>query len=99
MTKTEYDYTRMIQQMDDLQKKIAQKKVLLDKERDEMIIEAIHEIDITREQGLMLARILKNGENLETILNLTPKDETPIRKRRARRKKNMKESEEIQNEE
>ena len=50
MTKNESDYAKMLKQMDDLQRKLSEKKELLDKERDEQIIKAIHEIDITREQ-------------------------------------------------
>ncbi len=75
MTKNESDYAKMLKQMDDLQRKLSEKKELLDKERDEQIIKAIHEIDITREQGYALAKILLNEENLDIILGLKPKEE------------------------
>ena len=84
MTKDELEYERMLKQMDELQKKLSDKKDVLDKERDEAIIKAIHEINITREQGVALAEILKNEDNFETIMKLMPKAEERTAKKRKR---------------
>ena len=80
MSKDELEYEKMLKQMEELQKKLSDKKKVLDKERDDAIIDAIHEIDITREQGYELARIIKYKGNIEAILKLTPKEE-PVTKR------------------
>lgn len=98
MTKDELDYERMLKQMEDLQKKLANKKDILDKERDAAIIRAIHEIDITREQGFLLANILSNGENLESILKLSPKVEEKPKKTKIKLNKIPKETIEVESE-
>lgn len=98
MTKDELDYERMLKQMEDLQKKLANKKDILDKERDAAIIRAIHEIDITREQGFLLANILSNGENLESILKLSPKVEEKPKKTKIKLNKIPKETVEVESE-
>jgi len=99
MTKKELELEKLLSQRDEIQKKIDAIMEDLNKERDDLIIGAIHEIGITREQGHELANILRNKSNLETILNLVPKDETPEKKRRKRTNKNIMESEEIKDEE
>lgn len=100
MTKDELDYERMLKQMEELQKKLSDKKSILDKERDEAIIKAVHKINITREQGFALAGILSNEDNFDTIMKLLPKaEEKPVRKRRSKVNPTIKESEEMKDEE
>ncbi len=93
MTKKELELEKMLDQQKELQKKIDQAMDDLNKERDDLILGAIHEIDITREQGYELANILRNKDNLETILKLAPKLEKSERKRRKRMSRTNTESE------
>lgn len=97
MTKDEQEYEKLLKKMDKLKQQISDKKDILDKERDEAIIKAVHEINITREQGFRLANVISNEENLESILNLRPKEvEKPVKRTRTRK---VKEREEIIDEE
>ena len=99
MSKDELEYEKMLKQMEELQKKLSDKKKALDKERDDVIIDAIHEVDITREQGYELARIIKYKGNIETILKLTPKEEPVTKRGRKPKAVTTIESEEIDYEE
>ena len=56
--------------MEELQKRMANKKELLDKERDDAIIGAIRKVNASREQGLKLANLVQDKESFETIMRL-----------------------------
>ena len=86
MTKKELDYERMLKQMNDLQEKLAKSKESLDKERDELVVTALHETAITREQGFKIARLIGDPECLEMILKIEPRVEEKVVKKRGRRK-------------
>ncbi|MGN0249171.1 MAG: hypothetical protein ACI4C0_07735 [Lachnospiraceae bacterium] len=99
MTKNEYDYERMLKQMEELQKKMTEKKEILDKERDEAIIQSIHEKNISREQGILLAKLIRDEKCFETIMKMEPEAEKRIMKKQPMVKKEpiseKKESEDI----
>jgi len=97
MTKDELDYERLLKQMDELQKKIANKKEILDRERDEAILAAIRKNNVTREQGFALAKILEVENSVDRILELLPPaEEKSVRKRKVM--ESLKEREEQNNE-
>lgn len=70
MTKNEYDYKRMLRQYEEIKKKMDEKKEALDKERDEVIIDAVRKVNASREQGFKLASLIADKESFETIMGL-----------------------------
>ena len=72
MTRNEYDYKRLEKQLLALKKKMDEKKEVIDKERDEMIISAVHEINISHEQAAILSKLIKDKKCFDEILKLDP---------------------------
>jgi len=102
MTKDELEYERMLKQMSELQKKIADKKALLDKERDEAVIRALTENGVTREQGFKIASLIGDPTCFDVIMDMEPSiAERVIKKRKVKpneETKAIKESEEKEDE-
>lgn len=94
MTKDEQDYMKMQQQLLQLQEKMKQKKEILDKERDDEIIKAIREIDLPREDGFKLARLIEDRKSLEAIMKMEPQAATVKRKIKLNKESEEKKDEE-----
>ena len=94
MTKDEQDYMKMQQQLLQLQEKMKQKKEILDKERDDEIIKAIREVDLPREDGFKLARLIEDRKSLEAIMMMEPQAATVKRKIKLNKESEEKKDEE-----
>lgn len=82
MTRNEQEYNKMLKKMEELQKKLDDKKEELEKERDMIVVKAMQESHITREEGAKLAKLIGDERMFAKIMAMAPEVEERIVKKR-----------------
>lgn len=70
MTKKEKDYLKYLELVEEYKRKAGQMKEALDQERDALVLHALKTMEITRAQGEKLARLIRNKESFEKIMEM-----------------------------
>lgn len=86
MTKAEQSLQRVRDQIAKLQKKEKELKDIVDAERDDLVVKAMHEIDITREEAIKLARLIGDPRFFERVMELDPEFESRVMKKKTETK-------------
>lgn len=86
MTKSEQEYKRLLARRKELERRIDEKKEELDRERDTIVVRALRESHITREEGCKLARLIGDERMFAKIMELVPELEERISKKRRSQK-------------